>query len=52
MRKYRGHKVCDMLSYADIKWMKKALGFLSACAYDRMMTNACGQRETKKKQII
>ena len=42
----------DMLSYADMKRMKKALGFLSTCAYDMMMTNALGQWEMSKKQII
>ena len=41
-----------MVSYADSMRREKALGFLSACAYDKMMTNTCGQRETKKKQII
>ena len=34
-----------MLGYADIRErVKKALGFLSACAYDMLMTNALGQR--------
>ena len=32
-----------MVSYADSMRREKALGFLSACAYDKMMTNTCGQ---------
>ena len=31
---------------------EKALGFLSPSAYDKMMTNTLGQRETGEKQII